>query len=74
MYQVAYNSKGPEKNKYGAFCVAGSKCKKCPWFIRQTSCSFIVLGKKKTMRATICGFNKKPYSDMQHTLILHEKR
>jgi hypothetical protein len=73
MYQIAYNSKGPEKNKYGAFCISGSKCKNCPWFIRQTNCSFTVLGKKKTMRATICSFNKKPYNDMRHNLIPHEK-
>jgi CDGSH-type Zn-finger protein len=74
MYQIPYNSKGPEKNKYGAFCTAGMKCKRCQWFIKQTSCTFLVLGKKKTARATVCGFNKKPYCDMAHSLMLYEGR
>ncbi|MDR2796506.1 MAG: hypothetical protein LBB47_07340 [Spirochaetaceae bacterium] len=72
MYQVPYGSNGPEKNKYGAFCIAGSGCAKCPWFIKKSRSSITVLGKKKTVQTSICGFNKKQYDDMQHRLVMYD--
>jgi hypothetical protein len=29
--------------------------------------------KKKTSQSAVCGFNKKPYDDMKHFLMLYEK-
>jgi hypothetical protein len=72
MYQVAYNTKGPEKDKYGSFCIAGSGCAKCQWFIKKNRLSTTVLGKKKTMLTSICGFNKRPYDDMHHRLAMYD--
>jgi hypothetical protein len=72
MYQIAYNTKGPEKDKYGAFCIAGSRCVKCQWFIKKHRSPIIVLGKKKTILMSVCGFNKKPYDDMNHRLTIYE--
>jgi hypothetical protein len=70
MYQVIYNSNGPEKNRDNTFCIAGSRCAKCPWFIKKSRVAVIILGKKKTVQVTICGFNKKPYTDMRHKLTI----
>jgi hypothetical protein len=73
MYQVAYNTRGPEKNKSGAFCIAGSQCRKCPWFIKKNRASIMSMGKKKIVQISVCGFNKKPYDDMGHKLIIYDK-
>jgi hypothetical protein len=71
MYKVPYGSKGPEKDKHGVFCTAGMRCKKCNWFVKKTVSSYILGGKKITRQTTICGFNKKPYSDMTHNLFVY---
>jgi hypothetical protein len=69
MYQVLFNSRGPEKFK-GEYCIAtGSGCKKCQWFVRTAKTSTISFGKKKTVSSTICGFNKRFYDDMKHTVL-----
>jgi hypothetical protein len=73
MYQVAYNTRGPEKNRYGAFCVAGSSCAKCPWFIKKARSSITAMGRKKTIQVSVCGFSKKPYADMMHKLVIYDK-
>jgi hypothetical protein len=70
MYQVIYNSNGPERNKKDTFCIAGSRCAKCHWFIKNSRATVAILGKKKTVQVTICGFNKKPYDDMRHKLTI----
>ncbi|GHU38823.1 hypothetical protein FACS1894190_01290 [Spirochaetia bacterium] len=68
MYQVEFNARGPEKFN-GGYCIATSSgCKKCHWFVRTSKTSVMYLGKKKTVSATICGFNKKFYDDMKHTV------
>jgi hypothetical protein len=68
MYQVPYSSKGPEKDKHGVFCTAGTQCKKCSWYIKTTFRTYTVKGKKVSRQTTICGFNKRPYDDMSHSL------
>jgi hypothetical protein len=70
MYEVIYNAYGPEKTKDNKFCIASSRCVKCPWFIKKSRGSITLLGKKKTVQMTICGFNKKPYADMRHKLTI----
>ena len=73
MYKVPYSSKGPEKDKHGIFCTAGMRCKKCNWFIKTTISTYIVKEKKVTRQTTICGFNKRPYDDMQHNLMTYNE-
>ncbi|MDR2659478.1 MAG: hypothetical protein LBC27_05745 [Spirochaetaceae bacterium] len=73
MYQVAYNTRGPEKDRNGEFCIAGMSCKKCHWFVKKSMGSFEVFGERKTLRSSICNFNKKPYPDMKHKLVLYKE-
>jgi hypothetical protein len=72
MYQVIYNNLGPKKNSDNTFCVASSRCAKCPWFVEKKTDSIIVFGKKKTVQTAICNFNKKPYDDMRHKLTIYK--
>ncbi|MDR1363849.1 MAG: hypothetical protein LBJ35_07370 [Spirochaetaceae bacterium] len=72
MYQVALNTKGPKKINDTEFCTAGLSCKKCQWFIKHSKVSFKSFGEIKSMKSTICSFNKKPYPDMTHKLVIYE--
>jgi hypothetical protein len=73
MYKVPYGSKGPEKDKYDVFCIAGMRCKKCEWYVRTTVSTYTIDERKVTRQTTVCGFNKKFYSDMAHNLLVYSK-
>jgi hypothetical protein len=73
MYKVPYSSKGPEKNKQGLFCIAGTGCKKCEWYVKTTVSTYISNQKSVTRQTTVCGFNKRFYSDMTHNLSVYSK-
>jgi hypothetical protein len=50
------------------------RCRKCYWFVKTTMSTFLVKGVKVTRQTIVCGFNKKPYDDMDHTLFVHEDK
>jgi hypothetical protein len=71
MYQVAFNTKGPEKRN-GDFCTAGLVCKKCHWFIKNIRTKSNSFGDARMTKSVVCSFNKKPYDDMHHKLFVYE--